>query len=166
MTLVQLKPKVTTNISSIVHNWTPGTINLSSGRMTMSLNMTQHQEDMILSKNLTHFWVARSHQKCPSVMLHTRSWQFPITLWYFQSPYSLHHLYNDQYHFGNNPKHQPQRYRHCCCRLGDLKHMLWLTTVGFASGNLSLSFIHSYLRYVTLVSWLHLFPVVPLVSSL
>ena len=24
-----------------------------------------HQEDVILSKNLTHFWVARCHQKCP-----------------------------------------------------------------------------------------------------
>ena len=73
-----------------------------------------------------------------SVTLHTRSRQFPITLRYFRLPYSLCHSYNDQYHFGNNPKHLPRRYRHHCRRLGDFKHEPRLTTVGFASGNLSL----------------------------
>ena len=72
------------------------------------------------------------------VTLHTRSRQFPITLQYFRSPYSLCHSYNDQYHFRNNLEHYPRRYRHHCRHLGDFKHTPRLTAVGFASGNLSL----------------------------
>ena len=41
MTLVQLEPKVTTNIGSIAHNQMPGTIDPSGGRTTISLNVTR-----------------------------------------------------------------------------------------------------------------------------
>ena len=41
MTLIQLKPKAMMNIGSIAHNQMPGTTNPSSGRTTMSLNVTQ-----------------------------------------------------------------------------------------------------------------------------
>ena len=87
------------------------------------------------------FWVtvlSYSILFCSIVMLHMHSQLFPITLQHSQLPYSLAHPYNDQCHFGNNPKHYPQCYQHHCHHLGDLKHRLQLTASRFGSRNLSL----------------------------